>query len=54
MDEPSLEIKAISKIEKTTPTKNKFVIPTEKDGFTRWSFMDMVRMFGAEWGNYCN
>ena len=52
MDEPSMEIQSITKIKKTAQPKNKFVFPTEKEGFTRGAFMEVVRVFGEEKGNF--
>jgi len=42
MEEPTLRIQAITKIQKKTPSADKFKVPGEDQGFTRGSVMEMM------------
>lgn len=42
MSGASMEIQAITKIEKTNPSDEKFIVPGEADGFKRSSFKNMM------------
>ncbi|RMG81777.1 MAG: hypothetical protein D6707_04190 [Bacteroidetes bacterium] len=51
MNEPVLEISAITKIVKTKPSADKFHIPGNKDGFTTGSMQDMMKQMMPDENN---